>query len=444
MPRTTPFAPAPLVGLLLLLATAADTPSQVRSMDESRDESLRADGADAAGAFARPLAQDYTIAAQVPKAERFFIHDPGMTRLPSGRFLAVSPCWERGGGPSHLIMSRSDDGGRAWERLPDLPHAEGTPFVVNGTLYMFTQPRNHDGVYFTRSDDEGQTWTAPVRVIDGPYWNCQTGMAVRDGHLYWALDAAHQEIVAVAADLSQDLLTPAAWRVSNRVRRPEIPPELTRRMYPPRDRIWSAQWGGDVWLEPNVVSVAGDLRVLLRVVGDEYSTAGLAGVCDLEDDGTELKLSFAQFHPLPGGQNKFCILYDDKSRLFWMASNLPSDAQDSQGNRERLKGMGYHGGPGNERRFLMLWYGIDALNWFPAGCIAMWPSPVQSFMYPSMVFDGDDLCVLSRTSRDSGNQHDADLATFHRVRSFRELAMDLWPRFNDVGHGTQPPGVHRR
>ena len=176
-----------------------------------------------------------------------------MRQLPMG---STRSSWHSVGTsrPSRRQTSSSDDGGRAWERLPDLPHAEGTPFVVNGTLYMFTQPRNHDGVYFTRSDDEGQTWTAPVRVIDGPYWNCQTGMAVRDGHLYWAIDAAHQEIVAVAADLSQDLLTPAAWRVSNRVRRPEIPPELTRRMYPPRDRIWSAQWGGDVWLEPNVVS----------------------------------------------------------------------------------------------------------------------------------------------------------------------------------------------
>ena len=46
-------------------------------------------------------------------------------------------------------------------------------------------------------------------------------------------------------------------------------------------------------------------------------------------------------------------------------------------------------------------------------------------MYPSAVTDGDDLVILSRTSRDSGDQHDADLCTIHRVPNFRALALDL-------------------
>ena len=70
----------------------------------------------------------------------------------------------------------------------------------------------------------------------------------------------------------------------------------------------------------------------------------------------------------------------------------------------------YWGGPGNERRWLFLHYSIDCLNWFPAGCVARWPDSVhRSFMYPSAVIDGDDLVILSRTSRDAEDQHDADL-----------------------------------
>jgi hypothetical protein len=46
-------------------------------------------------------------------------------------------------------------------------------------------------------------------------------------------------------------------------------------------------------------------------------------------------------------------------------------------------------------------------------------------MYPSAVVDGDDLIVMSRTSRDSGDQHNADLVTIHRILGFRDLAMDL-------------------
>lgn len=91
-----------------------------------------------------------------------------------------------------------------------------------------------------------------------------------------------------------------------------------------------------------------------------------------------------------------------------------------------MRETGYTGGPGNERRRLYLHYSIDALNWFPAGCVARWQDSVaRSFMYPSAVIDGDDLVVLSRTSRDSGDQHDADLCTVHRISDFRSLAMDL-------------------
>jgi hypothetical protein len=49
-------------------------------------------------------------------------------------------------------------------------------------------------------------------------------------------------------------------------------------------------------------------------------------------------------------------------------------------------------------------------------------------MYPAAGVDGDDLVLISRTSVHGRDQHDADLVTFHRVRGFRALAMDLAPR----------------
>ena len=85
------------------------------------------------------------------------------------------------------------------------------------------------------------------------------------------------------------------------------------------------------------------------------------------------------------------------------------------------------GGGGNDRRFLMLFYSADSLNWFQAGCIAQAPKLSQSFMYARPVIDGDDLAILVRTSIAAPNQHDADHATFHRVCNFRTLAMKLHP-----------------
>ncbi len=191
------------------------------------------------------------------------------------------------------------------------------------------------------------------------------------------------------------------------------------------------QWGGDLWLEPNVVNVNGRLRLLLRCVIDEYATASICGICDLTDDGRDLKLEFTQFAALPGAQNKFFIMYDETGKLFWMLSNMPTDSQGFFADREKLLKIGYHGGPGNERRILMLYYSRDALNWFQAGCAAMWPSPLQAFMYPSAVIHGDDILFISRTSREAQNQHDADLVTFHRIPDFRSLALDLVPKLPD-------------
>jgi hypothetical protein len=110
--------------------------------------------------------------------------------------------------------------------------------------------------------------------------------------------------------------------------------------------------------------------------------------------------------------------------------NLAADGQSrfDWWEKDELKGK-YHGAPigGNDRRFLMLMYGVDGLNWFPAGCIAQAAKLSQSFMYPRPQIDGDDLVVLARTSIDAPNHHDADHATFHRVRDFRRLALNLVP-----------------
>jgi hypothetical protein len=48
-------------------------------------------------------------------------------------------------------------------------------------------------------------------------------------------------------------------------------------------------------------------------------------------------------------------------------------------------------------------------------------------MYARPVIDGADLAVISRTSVNAPNQHDSDYATFHRVRNFRSLALNLYP-----------------
>jgi len=318
----------------------------------------------------QPLAPDFAVAAQVPDPQRCFFHDPNLTRLDDGTLLIAAPQWNRPGNAvtRSLRILRSNDGGRSWEEGATLPFEEGTPFVLDGQLLMFVQEKSHRNFQIIGSDDGGRAWSAAHTVLEKPVWKL--------------------------------------FPVDNR-------PQL------------SGGWKNPfVWLEPNTVEVGNCIRVFTRCIIDEYATAHTAGVLDY--DPRTQHLSFTQLASWPGAQCKFFLIHDQPQAMYWMLSNLVTNSQDLLGWGERLRESGYPGGPGNERRWLFLHYSIDCLNWFPAGCVAYWPEHInRSFMYPSAVVDGDDLVVLSRTSRNSGDQHDADLCTVHRIRAFRSLALNL-------------------
>lgn len=379
-----------------------------------------------------PLAQEFSVALQVPDHTRFFFHDPNLGRLDDGTLLIAAPQWPRKREqPDYsLRIARSADGGKTWEELLSLPYQEGIPFVLGGQLLMFVQETSHRDVQIVASDD-GETWTDPVTVIEGPLWNISTARLVRRDTVYWAMDydlpsRMYSGKVMVRLDRAKSPLDPQAWSVSDIVQPPELPELLTRNLYPHGDTPdLTTSWSNKlVLLEPNTVEVNGRVRVFTRAIIDEYASAHMAAVYDYDEGAGEL--SFTQLASWPGGQCKFFVVPDYEHSMYWMLSNLVTNSQDLLGWGQRMRETGYHGGPGNERRWLFLHYSIDCLNWFPAGCVARWPDqPRNSFMYPSAVVDGDDLMILSRTSRDSGDQHDADLCTIHRVEAFRDLAMDL-------------------
>ena len=382
----------------------------------------------------QPLAQDFVVAAQVPDPDHYFFHDPNLAQLDDGTLLIAAPQWGRRGSDvgRSLRILRSDDSGRTWEEMPTLPYEEGCPFVVDGQLLMFVQRKTHRDFQIVSSDDSGRTWTDPRIVLEGPFWNISTSQVIRPDALYWAMDYdSSTEIdyrgkVMVRWDREKSPLEPGAWSASNVVPPPAVPDSLTRNLFPLDDRPHVFRGWRDpfVWLEPNTVEVSGRIRVFARPIIDENATANMAAVLDYDPDANEL--SFTQFASWPGGQCKFFIIHDRPWAMYWMLSNLVTNSQDLLGWGEHMRDTRYWGGPGNERRWLFLHYSIDCLNWFPAGCVARWPDSVhRSFMYPSAVIDGDDLIILSRTSRDAEDQHDADLCTIHRVGNFRGLAMDL-------------------
>lgn len=377
---------------------------------------------------AEPLAQDYTVVFHNPDPEQY-VEGPGLVRLDDTSLLAVVPVVPREQFSearrltrSAVHLLKSSDAGKTWQPLSELPYYSAAPWTYRGTLYLFANKpgegkhRNAD-LLLLRSPDGGKTWSEPITLAKGNLWNCHTAMVQREGRLYWAIDdlslGAKRGPRLVAGDLSGDIMSPASWRVSEPVPFPGAPPLMF-------DARFASQ--SDQYLEPNVIDVNGRLRVLAVVKIKRQTSANVCAVLDANDDGQQLSLKFTRYNSMPGGNLKFCVLRDDPSHLFWVTSNLPADSE----NTVNLKQENFKGSAG-DRRFLMLHYSLDGLNWFSAGCVARATKLSQSFMYARPVIDGDDLAIICRSSVNAPNQHDADYATFHRVHDFRKLAMPLTP-----------------
>ena len=407
--------------------------------------------------LAIPLAQDYSEICQIPDPE-IYSPTPSLVQLPSGRLLCSFALLTRvdrlPGNPDQEIKTlfwTSDDGGQSWQQTGKANLGDGLVFVDRNRLYLLCNRRGRNDIVLAVSEDEGATWSKEQLLFEGRFWNTFTPHAIQGNTLYWAFGAANSDgnfnrkgsrIVVVAGDLSaQNLMDRSAWRISQLLTYTGTPEGLNIGLaakvdpgktypgapMPPGGLTFRDQAPdiGDHWLEPNVVNVNGRVRVYVRLRVDGQATPHLCAICDVEDDGRKLDLRFTQFHPLPGSCY-FHVIRDGPNGYFWTPINLPTRAQDIEwGHAMAAHGLG--GGAGNERRFLMLMYSLDALNWFPAGCVARWPSPGQSFNYNAILIDGDDLLVSSRTAKESRNQHDNDRVTLHRVRNFRNLTMNLHP-----------------
>ena len=389
------------------------------------------------GAFAEPLAQDYTVVFHNLDPE-YYVEGSGLVRLDDGALIAVVPVvpreqWSQERRAEHSVthILRSGDGGKTWQPLSDLPYYSAVPWNDRGTLYLFAnkagvgKARNAD-LLLLRSGDGGKTWSEPVTLFKGYYWNCHTAMVQRDRHIYWATDdmsfGMNRGPRLVAGDLSGDPMDPKAWRISEPVKFPGAP-----------ELLWNPKFADfpSQYLEPNVIEVDGHLRVLAAVKMKRPSVTNLCAVLDATDDGSRLDLKFTHCNAMPGGNLKFCVLRDDVSKMFWATANLAADSQGVFDWAEKGSARGNYKVSGFDRRFLMLLYSLDGLNWFQAGCVAQAGKISQSFMYARPVIDGNDLAIIARSSVNAPNQHDADYATFHRVREFRKLALKLVPEPED-------------
>lgn len=411
------------------------------------------------------LANDFVVVHESPNPTTVYCYTPGLCRLHSGRLVATLdlggpgvaalPDVKRGTTLFRGMIYTSDDRGKTWTFRARTPMIHARPFEAGGKVYVL----GHSGdLTVVRSDDGGETWSEAARLTQGEGWHqsaCNVHYA--NGKVYlvmevntdrtfkgWAVSCLAPVLMSapVGADLTQrDSWTFASRLVFRDAVKAAGEPNLSGvPFYNPGPTYningTSGRYCNPIgWLETNVVQFVDPDHIWCDPTGHTFHlfmrahTAGtglacMAKVTEAEDGSLTTSLETAPsgkamlYVPMPGGQMRFHILYDEPTKLYWL---LSSQATDSMIRPEKMPPDRFDL-PNNERHRLALHFSRNCMDWCFAGMVAVGASYKQSRHYASMVIDGDDLHVLSRSGDERARSaHDGNLITFHTVHDFRGL-----------------------
>ncbi|MBQ7322852.1 MAG: exo-alpha-sialidase [Clostridia bacterium] len=417
------------------------------------------------------LADEYIEIVRTPKDKKIFAFTPAICVLDNGRYVfsgdlggedaqALPEMKETlpnpKGGRKYGHIFTSDDKGCTWQRRAVRNFSHARPFQAGGYVYVLGQ--SGDLVIY-RSSDGGDTWDNGHWLTEGESWHQSAcGYWIEDGYITLVMEqaivregefvsgwrVANLAPVVLRARVTDDLTRRESWTFSNRVRFRDVVDDETldlfgipffttkRHTHEYQDGRTFTQLPG--WLESNIVRITDPNHYWYDPSGRTFHilmrahTAG-SGYCCLMKAVVEGDRIVVQpqlnpsgrrvvFLPMPGGQMRFHILWDEKTKLFWL---LSTQATDTMTRIECLSAERYNI-PCDERDRLQLSFSKNLVDWCFAGMVAHGASEKQSRHYACMAIDGDDLVITSRSGdADTRSAHNTNLATFHRVKNFREL-----------------------
>ena len=416
----------------------------------------------------RPLADELVKVYESPAPKSVFTYSPGLARCPTGRLVATMDL----GGPGVARLPgvkaqraagrfcqgkifTSDDRGRTWTHRADFGFLHARPFVAGRSLYVLGHCND---LMVIRSSDWGRTWSKPARLTDGERWHqapCNVHYA--NGCVYLVMERRSKDSkvrgwyvkdiapVLMRAKVDADLTQRKSWAFASAPTFGQAVDEHHLdyfgvpfyKVHPERGAVVAPgrHCAPAGWLEANVVQFVDPNHYWCDPAGRTFHLwmrahtgwTNMAAVCKVvEGPDGRMKTMLetvpsgkkALLVPCPGGQMKFHILYDKKTRLYWL---LSSQATDSMTRAEKLPRNRYNL-PNNERHRLQLHFSRNCIDWCFAGIVAIGPTALQSRHYASMVIDGDDLHVLSRSGdQRAASAHDGNFISFHTIRDFRNL-----------------------
>jgi len=354
-----------------------------------------------------------------PASSKQYIGSPSIAILPNGDYVASHDLFGPQSSEFVQAMSRvfrSSDQGKTWKQVSEIRGAFWSSlFVHRGALYLLGPDRHHGTVLIRRSDDGGETWTAPTGtenglLLKGMFHCAPMPVIEHNGRIWRAMETAHGPILdwgkrygamMMSAPVDADLLKASSWTTSNSL------------LYD--STYLSGNFTG--WLEGNaVVAPDGGIVDILRV-DDKTTHDEKAAIVKISADGKVATFDpQTGFIPFPGGSKKFAIRFDEKSGRYWTLSNIiPDEFRQQYPERN----------PAGFRNTLALMSSDDLVNWQTHEIILQHPDVLNhGFQYVDWLFEGDDMIVASRTAYDDGteqahNNHDANFLTFHRITDFR-------------------------
>lgn len=370
-----------------------------------------------------------------------FLYTPGLIEGFDGRFIVsidyggtdirsidgpISDYGDFGIG-NQIRIYISDNRGRAWrETKARIPMGHEMLFKAGKSIYLLGHSSK---LIISRSDDNGETWTAPSVLQAEGIWH-QSCCAVdnHNGKVTLVYEKRFNTAlwpgvgpVLMQGNENADLTKAENWTFSPMFNPepimaaaavsgiPSLPTHFIDgvgpgiletnvvRIYDPK-HPWYDPDDKTVILLTRAKTRNRDIENIGAVLKGIEKTDGSLAIERLQEGGYDLF-----YHYIPGGGLKFHVCYDEKSKLYWLVHS-------------QISGLMH------ERRRLALSFSPDLICWTFAGLVAVGPSENGARNYATMIISGDDMFIVSRAGDErSKTPHDNNLVTFHKITDFRKL-----------------------
>ena len=242
----------------------------------------------------------------------------------------------------HVVVAFSDDNGKTWNYGLECPGLFPRAFEDGGRLYLIRRnEKNQLAVNY--SEDEGKTWSESFTIDERGWHSAPTSIIYKGDYLYMTMEVNENGSLApilMRAKCGDDLTKKESWTFSKPMTLEDIIPDSTTQDLDYTGIMeYSKVKTGLQWLEGNVIQMFNkdsslydeSMNSFYIILRSQVYRSGYAAILRVTEnsDGSmtpnviKTKAGNSQlFVAMPGGQDKFSIIYEEKSELYWLSSNL--------------------------------------------------------------------------------------------------------------------------